>query len=233
MAILLSGIAPLACAQSPFLTGATSLQTEILTWLTPIAIILVMVLGAMAMANRVWVNTEQNSDTDFVLKVGHGEFAFQTTICDVPERRMGEDHKSDPAGSPRTRPYHPGRGSAEGPMWIAAAVRRKANANYSAASKLNLLVYANFPTNGLEYEVIRHEVAALAHPFASVWIVTNHQICSVGTATPCGSLEGLHFIYPSAIPVTSGAGARSLIRRFLPSPAIGLESTANCARCTS
>lgn len=41
-----------AQAASPFLTGATSLQTNILAWLTPIAIILVMVLGAMAMANR-------------------------------------------------------------------------------------------------------------------------------------------------------------------------------------
>src|SRR5213082_1113802 len=41
----------LALAQaSPFLTGATALQTNILAWLTPIAIILVMVLGAMAMA---------------------------------------------------------------------------------------------------------------------------------------------------------------------------------------
>src|ERR1700678_4534625 len=37
---------------SPFLTGATSLQTNILAWLTPVAIILVMVLGGMAMANR-------------------------------------------------------------------------------------------------------------------------------------------------------------------------------------
>jgi len=43
----------LALAQaSPFLTGATSLQTNILAWLTPVAIILVMALGAMAMANR-------------------------------------------------------------------------------------------------------------------------------------------------------------------------------------
>ena len=43
----------LAVAQaSPFLTGANSLQTNILAWLTPIAIILVMVLGGMAMANR-------------------------------------------------------------------------------------------------------------------------------------------------------------------------------------
>lgn len=38
---------------SPFLTGATALETNILAWLTPIAIILVMVLGGMAMANRV------------------------------------------------------------------------------------------------------------------------------------------------------------------------------------
>jgi type IV secretion system protein VirB2 len=43
----------LAFAQaSPFLTGANALQTNILAWLTPIAIILIMVLGGMAMANR-------------------------------------------------------------------------------------------------------------------------------------------------------------------------------------
>src|SRR3974390_2916407 len=43
----------LALAQnSPFLTGAQALQNNILAWLTPIAVILIMVLGAMAMANR-------------------------------------------------------------------------------------------------------------------------------------------------------------------------------------
>jgi type IV secretory pathway VirB2 component (pilin) len=43
----------LALAQaSPFMTGASSLQANILAWLTPIAIILVMVLGGMAMASR-------------------------------------------------------------------------------------------------------------------------------------------------------------------------------------
>ena len=53
----------LACApllaqaqSSPFMTGATALQTNILAWLTPIAVILVMVLGAMAMANRLVEN---------------------------------------------------------------------------------------------------------------------------------------------------------------------------------
>ena len=50
---VLAGLPALAQAQSsPFLTGATALQTNILAWLTPIAVILVMVLGAMAMANR-------------------------------------------------------------------------------------------------------------------------------------------------------------------------------------
>jgi len=44
--------AALADTTSPFMTGATSLQTNILAWLTPVAIILVMVLGGMAMANR-------------------------------------------------------------------------------------------------------------------------------------------------------------------------------------
>lgn len=53
IASIILGAPALALAQaSPFLTGATSLQTNILAWLTPIAVILVMVLGAMAMANR-------------------------------------------------------------------------------------------------------------------------------------------------------------------------------------
>src|ERR1700742_4177974 len=43
----------LAAAQaSPFLTGATALQSNVLAWLTPVAVLLVMALGAMAMANR-------------------------------------------------------------------------------------------------------------------------------------------------------------------------------------
>jgi type IV secretion system protein VirB2 len=52
--LLVGAFGPVAAfAQtSPFLTGATALQSNILAWLTPIAVILVMVLGAMAMANR-------------------------------------------------------------------------------------------------------------------------------------------------------------------------------------
>ncbi|MBS0366286.1 MAG: TrbC/VirB2 family protein [Proteobacteria bacterium] len=54
-AVLTASLLPtLAFAQaaSPFMVGAAALQANILAWLTPIAVILVMVLGAMAMANR-------------------------------------------------------------------------------------------------------------------------------------------------------------------------------------
>src|SRR5580700_3529192 len=54
--ILTAGQPDLALAQnnqSPFLTGANSLQANILAWATPIAVILIMVLGIMAMANRI------------------------------------------------------------------------------------------------------------------------------------------------------------------------------------
>ncbi|MDP9084591.1 MAG: TrbC/VirB2 family protein [Pseudomonadota bacterium] len=53
LAIFMAFAPQMAMAQaSPFMTGATSLQTNLLAWLSPIAIILVMVLGGMAMANR-------------------------------------------------------------------------------------------------------------------------------------------------------------------------------------
>ena len=57
---LLAGSAPLAAlAQgSPFETGTTSFQTNLLTILTPVAVIAVMVLGVAAWFNRIawsWV----------------------------------------------------------------------------------------------------------------------------------------------------------------------------------
>lgn len=52
MMLTAAPVVAFAQAASPFMTGATALQTNILAWLTPIAVILVMVLGAMAMANR-------------------------------------------------------------------------------------------------------------------------------------------------------------------------------------
>jgi type IV secretion system protein VirB2 len=47
-------VSTLAFAQaSPFQTGATALETNLLAILTPVAVILVIGLGIMAMANRI------------------------------------------------------------------------------------------------------------------------------------------------------------------------------------
>ncbi|MGH8239759.1 MAG: TrbC/VirB2 family protein [Steroidobacteraceae bacterium] len=54
LAIAFTAVPSLVFGQaSPLLTGAESLQTNIIAWLTPIAIIAVMVLGVMAMANQI------------------------------------------------------------------------------------------------------------------------------------------------------------------------------------
>ena len=53
-ALGLIAASPGALAQSsPFQTGATALQTNLLTLLTPVAVILVIALGVMAMVNRI------------------------------------------------------------------------------------------------------------------------------------------------------------------------------------
>lgn len=68
--IVMSCAPELTLAQaSPFLTGASSLQTNILAWLTPVAIILVMVLGGMAMANRLI----ENCGTTLILRCSGSE----------------------------------------------------------------------------------------------------------------------------------------------------------------
>jgi hypothetical protein len=68
--VLVTVCPDLALAQaSPFMTGATAIQTNILAWLTPVAIILVMVLGGMAMANRI----VENCGNSLILRCSGGE----------------------------------------------------------------------------------------------------------------------------------------------------------------
>jgi hypothetical protein len=146
---------------------------------------------------ELWVNPEQNSDTDFVLKTEHGEFPFQTTLADVPERRMTDDYKPGPDGEFPVRNYEPGRGTLEGIDWISDAVQKKVAVNYSTAHELNLLIYANFPTNGLDYQSLCMKLHKYSGQFASIWVVTNHQICSVMSFLTLGEISEFRLIYDS------------------------------------
>ncbi|HEX4025170.1 MAG TPA: type IV secretion system DNA-binding domain-containing protein [Steroidobacteraceae bacterium] len=95
----------LACAQtSPFLTGATALQTNILAWLTPIAVILVMVLGAMAMANRI----VENCGNTLILRCAGSEHGGTSQFA---SRLIGEREVVRPQRTrARDRPGLAGRG---------------------------------------------------------------------------------------------------------------------------
>ncbi|NOS35614.1 MAG: hypothetical protein GQ522_03145 [Deltaproteobacteria bacterium] len=141
------------------------------------------------------VGLEENSDADFFLKADACEFPFQTRIADVPERRMGDDYKPEPDGTLPARPYEPERGRIEGPGWIATAVKEKAEKRYSTAKNLNLLIYANFSAHDLDYKAVCDEVREYSDEFASIWIITNHQICSIKKGAGLGEIVGFRAIY--------------------------------------
>ncbi|NJD56820.1 MAG: hypothetical protein FIA94_10505 [Nitrospirae bacterium] len=137
------------------------------------------------------VDLEENSDSDFILRSDAGDFPFQTCVADVPERRMGDDYVSDPDGTLPPRPYEPERGRIEGPEWVAAAVKGKVEKRYSTAKILNLLVYANFTAHDMDYQALCEAVRKYKDEFASIWIITNHGICSLASGDRLGEVQGL------------------------------------------
>jgi len=78
---MIMGLPQLTLAQtSPFMTGASALQTNILAWLTPIAVIIVMALGAMAMANRIIENCGSSLILRCSSSEGGGTSRFASTL---------------------------------------------------------------------------------------------------------------------------------------------------------
>jgi len=141
------------------------------------------------------VDLKENNDADFVVKTDTGEFPFQTRIADLPERRMGDDYKPEPDGTLPTRPYEPERGRIEGPEWIAAAVKEKVQKRYATAKNLNLLIYANFSAHDLDYKAVCDAVREYKDEFASIWVITNHQICSLKASAGLGEIQEFSTIY--------------------------------------
>lgn len=139
------------------------------------------------------INMEENSDTDFFLKTKASLFSFQTTISDVPTRRMGDDYKT-------VRTIHvpeedEEKCRIEGPKWIANTIGDKAKKRYSAAHDLNLLVYVNFKSDGLDYQTICNQVHEYMSEFSSIWIITWHQICSIKTNLLLGQITYFAELY--------------------------------------
>jgi ABC-type nickel/cobalt efflux system permease component RcnA len=109
-----------AQATSPFMTGATALQTNILAWLTPIAVILVMALGAMAMANRLRSERAEGLRADYRRRV------------EQRARARDETTAARPAVAAGTRDLAEVRSEARR-AWL--ALRRQALGEHSAAAE--------------------------------------------------------------------------------------------------
>jgi hypothetical protein len=80
------------------MTGATALQTNILAWLTPIAVILVMALGAMAMANRMRSELAERLRTEYRERL---QRRMQRTAETAP---AASQVFPDPRGTPVAQP---------------------------------------------------------------------------------------------------------------------------------
>jgi hypothetical protein len=132
------------------------------------------------------VNKEENSDTDFFLKTKLGLFSFQTTVADVPGRRMGDEYKPTQNGISRLSTIG---GKIESNKWILNAVENKIKKRYFSLSKLNLLVYANFSSYEVNYQEISDTLQKHFGVFSSIWIITNDQICSVFTTPELGEIK--------------------------------------------
>lgn len=108
---------------SPFITGATALQTNILAWLTPVAIILVMVLGAMAMVNRI----VENCGNTLILRCSGSEHGGTSYFASrlIGEREMLRRQRS--------------RGNDRGGLLPGAGWRRSTNVSEQLATEVAVL----------------------------------------------------------------------------------------------
>jgi len=128
-------------------------------------------------------NTDQHVDSDFFILVHGYEHPFQLAEVQKPGRRRGDESPND------LREYRPERGRIEGPSWIVAGVKKKASKHYANANRLNLLIYANFEANPMNFQALRDMVQGLPQTFGSIWLITNADICTLSGNTELGEIQ--------------------------------------------
>ena len=102
---------------------------------------------------------------------------------------MGDDYKPGPDGNLPLRPFQAERGRIEGPEWVATAVNEKVEKRYSTPKSLNLLIDAPFPAHNLDYMAVCDAVREYKEEFASIWMITDYQICSLAVSGGLGEIR--------------------------------------------
>jgi hypothetical protein len=134
--------------------------------------------------------TSFREDVDIYLRSATQVWEFQLAEVQLPSRRRGLEYKQLTSGAASTTEYTPERGRIEGPQWLANGVRKKMKKNYSKSAQMNLLLYANFAVQGLEHSTLVQELSCFSKDFASLWIVTSLNLCSIFSPPVLGQVNG-------------------------------------------
>lgn len=130
------------------------------------------------------------ADVDFFARAAGKEWGFQLAEVQEPARRRGFEYKQLAAGTMRTFPYEPERGTQEGTRWLADGARRKKEKNYAGSADLHLLLYANFSAQGLTHSALVTDLLPFSTDFASLWVVTSLALCSIFSRPDLGEIRG-------------------------------------------
>jgi hypothetical protein len=128
--------------------------------------------------------SEPGSGEDFFLHAQDCYFPFETTEVLEPGRRRGDEYRKPP----RSAPYAPGAAAADGLRWLEAGVQIKVDKHYDQSSDLNLLVYADFTVDELQWSHVRNQLVKFRGCFGSLWVMAYHAIGTVFSNPELGSV---------------------------------------------
>jgi hypothetical protein len=120
---------------------------------------------------------DEQTDADFHLEASGGSFPFQITEVQVPGRRRGDEYKKQQSTGATLEDWD--SSTEQGPGWVRDAIQKKSDRYGGDVSRLNLLVYANFPSYEHDYEKLRSISANAASKFASVWVLNGNGTCCI------------------------------------------------------
>jgi hypothetical protein len=153
-------------------------------------------------------DSKRDMSPDFFLKVNSQVFEFEITEVQKEGRKRGKYFKDLKNNLYLTEEYKPEHCRQEGPRWIYEAIKRKASKCYENSGNLNILVYANLDTENLDRNGILSRSEEFSGTFASIWIITNLQICSIFSNDILGKIDDFKEITELKNRILDGYGLR-------------------------
>lgn len=74
------------------------------------------------------------------------------------------------------------------PRWLADGADKKVRKSYANSKGLHVLLYANFETSALKYEDVHLALNPFSAHFASLWVITALDLCTVFSVPNLGEI---------------------------------------------